>query len=127
MYPNKDRKKHNIAQILHFNNYDMGQDSHYLVVNSHLHYDPKDDIIKYAQMAYLLNETNLELENIKEKFQIDDPIPVFMVGDFNSRPESVLYSMIKHGLPVTAESLSKDLDVQAKTNKEFANELLKQR
>ena len=50
-----------------------------------------------------------------------------MLGDYNSRPESATYAMIKHGLPTDADLLKKDLDVEALFNKEFAEMLLEQR
>ena len=50
-----------------------------------------------------------------------------MSGDYNSRPESSLYRMIKKQLPVDMVSMNYDLDVEALSDPEFAIKLLKQR
>ena len=64
-----------------------------IVVNSHLTWDPAHDIVKYAQMGYILKETMSELESIKRKRR-SEHISVVCVGDFNSRPESSVLQLI---------------------------------
>lgn len=96
------------------------------MVNSHNHHHPLQDVIKYAEIAYLLNQTNEELERIRQEFQTER-ISVLMLGDYNSRPESATYAMVKNGVPMSTEDLKKDLDVEALLNKDFAASLLIQR
>ena len=82
------------------------------------------DVIKYAEIAYLLNETNAELERIRKEFNTDN-ISVMMLGDYNSRPESVTYAMVKHRTQVDySKALKIDLDVEGLLNSSFAEILL---
>lgn len=93
MYDEEDRKKNKLGLISHF--LIVGSERHLLVVNSHNHHHPMQDVIKYAEIAYLLNETNSELERIRKEYNTNN-ISVMMLGDYNSRPESVTYAMVKH-------------------------------
>ena len=63
-----------------------------LLVNSHLHWNPNNDLIKYGQMAYIMSQVNAKIDEISKS--TDQPVAVLMVGDHNSRPESALVKMI---------------------------------
>lgn len=118
MYPDEARKKHKLGLVTHLSLVDSPRD-HILVVNSHNHHHPLGDVIKYAEIGHLLNETNKELERIRSDFSTDR-ISVIMVGDYNSRPESATYRLLKHQLPVDLPGLEYDLDIEALSDPEFA-------
>ena len=96
------------------------------MVNLHNHHHPRGDVIKYAEIGHLLNETNKELERIRREFATDR-ISVIMAGDFNSRPESATYRLLKHRLPLDLPSINYDLDIEALSDPQLAAQLLVQR
>jgi len=55
----------------------------FVVVSSHLYWDPRYDYVKYAQTAYLLKRLGAFLATVPEKRPA-----VIVSGDFNSPPDS---------------------------------------
>jgi len=125
MYPDEARKKHKLGLITHLSLVQSPKD-HILVVNSHNHHNPHGDVIKYAEIGHLLNETNKELERIRSEFSTDR-ISVIMAGDYNSRPESATYRLLKHQLPLDLPSINYELDIEALSDPQLAAQLLVQR
>ena len=53
-----------------------------MVANTHLHWNPKFDYVKYAQAFYL----QYKLSKFLQSRDLD--VPVIVCGDFNSKPIS---------------------------------------
>ena len=63
-----------------------------VVVNLHLHWNPEHDVVKYSQLAYVLEKTRAFRDKVGESVKTKPRVVV--CGDFNSRPESPLLQMI---------------------------------
>ena len=60
-----------------------------IVANSHLHWNPKFDFVKYAQAFWLQKS----VADFVETRNLDD-VPIIICGDFNSKPgDSAIYAM----------------------------------
>lgn len=64
---------------------------HVLVANAHIYFRPQSDIVKYAQVAYMMSE----IHRVTEEFKAMDTyagqeVHVIYAGDFNSMPESAV-------------------------------------
>lgn len=119
----EDSKKHNVSQMMHLQVLDS--DHHILLVNSHLHWNPNNDVVKYGQGAYLLSETHKEAQKIQN--ENSSSLSIIMVGDYNSRPESALVNMIKHHRPTNHTQLENELHIEAYSDPDKADHWLKQR
>jgi mRNA deadenylase 3'-5' endonuclease subunit Ccr4 len=65
------------------------------VVNTHLFWNPIYPEIKTAQCSYLLEKTKLFL---RSNFgQLYEQCPIVFCGDFNSKPNSEVYSLLTQG------------------------------
>jgi CCR4-NOT transcription complex subunit 6 len=91
-------KQNNIAQLLLLQptdtSYYNNRFDYLLLVNLHLHWDPQNELLKYAQISEILNRTYL----FKEKFKFCEKlkIPIIICGDFNSLPDSNVVNLL-HG------------------------------
>ena len=91
----------------------------FITSTNHFHWDPRHDYAKFAQ-AYLLQ---VKIEEMQERVKNEMPedynenMPVFVVGDFNSKPSSsVVQFFYGQGLNY---SLKEDMDhsIMEYTNK----------
>ena len=82
-------------------------DTHILISNAHLHWDPAFCDVKLIQTAIMLEETErwLHLWNSKHKLAphakttstIIQTVPVLICGDFNSLPDSGVIELLSTG------------------------------
>ena len=74
----------------------------FLVVNTHIHWNPKFDYVKYGQAFWLLMKVS---EFLKEFNLSLDTTPLVVCGDFNSKPNSaVIHMMLNKEYLITEES-----------------------
>jgi len=101
---------------------------HLLVMMAHLHHNPLEDVIKYAEMSGLLQELNVIYQQICINHMAHQPLstnkdhdsngdnnrPVVYVvfaGDFNAQPTNQVYRLIM-GEPPTLQSLQEETMVR---------------
>ena len=87
----RDFKRSNVAQLLVLEL--DGYNNSIIVGNTHLYWDPSFEYVKLAQAHFLMHS----IDNLKKKQKKD--YPVVVCGDFNSKPDSRVYELIKRGLP----------------------------
>eukprot|EP01038_Epipyxis_sp_PR26KG_P006064 gene6064-8349_t len=80
--------KHNVAQIAEFKCRTTG--SLFTTINCHIHWNPNLKEVKFAQVKYILDK----LQIFNNLFPMSTPQPVLFCGDFNSFPNSEIYSLI---------------------------------
>lgn len=86
-----------------------------IVVNLHLYWDPEKEIIKYSQLAEILNNLN----KIKSSLSKNCKVSVFVCGDFNSKPDSNVIDLIKNKFESNKISkVNRDLFEQISKNKD---------
>eukprot|EP01125_Pyxidicula_operculata_P019327 TRINITY_DN7004_c0_g1_i1.p1 TRINITY_DN7004_c0_g1~~TRINITY_DN7004_c0_g1_i1.p1 ORF type:complete len:253 (-),score=30.68 TRINITY_DN7004_c0_g1_i1:49-807(-) len=82
------------------------------VVNTHIFWDPSKAHIKLMQVSHIFKNLevfitqNLDDDNVcnsANKTKIFEKIPIIFIGDFNSLPDSSVYSFIKNGILKTKE------------------------
>lgn len=77
-------KRHNVGLCLEFN--EKKSNIHFIVVCTHLFWDPLYEEVKLSQVKYLINYIN-EMNKLKK-------IGVIVCGDFNSLPNSNVYNHV---------------------------------
>jgi endonuclease/exonuclease/phosphatase (EEP) superfamily protein YafD len=71
-----------------------------MVGNTHFHWEPHVDYVKYGQSYYLLQKLS--------EYYSDPNIPLLMLGDFNSIPDSSVLSMFNNMREFAKDSFYKD-------------------
>lgn len=102
-YTRSHYKKKNVAMIAHFNlksnpSPDL-ESKQFVIANTHMYWNPNKPNLKLAQSQYLLERLNRFM--CQHNIRLD--CPIIAAGDFNSLPNSALYSFLTHpeGLPWT--------------------------
>lgn len=62
-----------------------------IVANTHTHWHSKDDHVQFGQICHLIDEIKI----MQKKFDDKDKVPVFICGDFNVEPKSVVLQYLK--------------------------------
>jgi uncharacterized protein with PIN domain/endonuclease/exonuclease/phosphatase family metal-dependent hydrolase len=64
-----------------------------IVVNCHLYWNPLHSEVKLRQIAYILHRMN----GFAAELNLEKDIPILLMGDFNSKPSSLVYDFITNG------------------------------
>lgn len=99
-YGRSKYEKNNVAHFAHLFDTHTGQD--FIAANCHIHWNPNVPEVKLAQVTYILNQ--LALFKTRENLP---HTPVIWSGDFNSLPDSEVYSFL------TASVTEREFKVQA--------------
>ncbi|CAB9531797.1 Carbon catabolite repressor protein 4 homolog (Partial), partial [Seminavis robusta] len=81
---------------------------HLLVMMAHLHHNPVDDVIKYAEMSQLLNSVACIRQTIRTNSNNEDDVFTIVVGDFNAQPTNQVYRLAVMGGTPTLSSLQEE-------------------
>lgn len=88
----REFRKWNVAQLLIFQALETPNKQLFCVGNTHLHWDPSLEHVKVAQAHYVMHQ----IDELKSKFRVD--FPIILCGDFNSKPNSRVYELIRDGI-----------------------------
>jgi CCR4-NOT transcription complex subunit 6 len=69
-----------------------GENDHLFVVNTHIHWDPRDSDVKLMQVQMLIECLEDRVESYRKKQGI--PLPMLLCGDLNSSPDSAVYNLL---------------------------------